>query len=809
MKKLNFRKITALAGSLLMTGATIGLASAAAYPAPFVSGGTANVAIVYGTGAGVSSLDLIQAGNIQTDLQSYMEGTSSGGSTVTGGDSYLLEKSSTKFNLGDYAGNVVSSSVTDDNLPTLLADGKYVDNDNDEFDYTQKIDLNNASLQLAMFDDNDYKEDSPTVGIKIANGANVMNYTLDFTDDPLWGDLGTSDLPIMGKNYYVLSTSSNNTITLLDSADDTILAEGESTTISGKEVSINFISSTEVILTVDGVNTNTLSEGETQKLSDGSYVGVKDILFDSKDTGISKVEFSIGNGKLVLTNNTDVEMNEESISDLGVVITTSTSATKLASVKIVWDAEDELFVTEDSEVSMPGFDAVKLTFGGLTYPAEETFSVEGDGTDSVVLKNFPLKDSTEDIDILYFNDTDYTIVGKDSQNQLVTSGNSSLKFDGDTDDWFAVSWNDSQDSESYLMRFTAFENTSGLQRADVQYRSNGAWADVKTNAQPGDSITLGNVEFTVSSLDKDSKEAVIHLNSTNSASFRTLYSKEGLMVSLPWVNRTQVTNQTATVACSDNAILSTIATGQLAYSVTLINGSDTSTTYTCENFPARYNILMNEEDRNGNLDGGNLINVSLSDDTNNEVSVTAVDMGAGEGSFSEVGQSTKVYRNFAYSELATEGIWDKSGDQYEIALTYHGDEVKGDVYVASPEATVTTTSGGASQLGDVLVKDSEVSSVATKNLIVVGGSCINSAAATLVGGAYCGAMFTENTGVGSGQFIIKGYSSSSLTSKMALLVAGYEAADTVNAATYLRNQKPDTSKEYMGTSATSAELVVA
>jgi hypothetical protein len=95
----------------------------------------------------------------------------------------------------------------------------------------------------------------------------------------------------------------------------------------------------------------------------------------------------------------------------------------------------------------------------------------------------------------------------------------------------------------------------------------------------------------------------------------------------------------------------------------------------------------------------------------------------------------------------------------------------------------------------MLVTDAEIASVATKNLVVVGGSCINTAAATLVGGAYCGAAWTEATGVGSGQFIVKGYADSSLTSRMALLVAGYEADDTTNAATYLRNKKPDTSGE--------------
>jgi hypothetical protein len=45
----------------------------------------------------------------------------------------------------------------------------------------------------------------------------------------------------------------------------------------------------------------------------------------------------------------------------------------------------------------------------------------------------------------------------------------------------------------------------------------------------------------------------------------------------------------------------------------------------------------------------------------------------------------------------------------------------------------------------------------------------------------------------------------------ALLVAGYEAADTTNAGTYLRTNTVDTSigKKYIGTSATSATLQVA
>jgi hypothetical protein len=148
-------------------------------------------------------------------------------------------------------------------------------------------------------------------------------------------------------------------------------------------------------------------------------------------------------------------------------------------------------------------------------------------------------------------------------------------------------------------------------------------------------------------------------------------------------------------------------------------------------------------------------------------------------------------------------------DQYSADISYPDEQVNAQVYIAEEGATITAGSSGqtATPLGEVLVKDSEVSSVSSKNLVIVGGSCINSAAATVLGGAYCGPSFTTATGVGSGQFLIKGYTGTSVTSKLALVVAGYDAADTVNAATYLRTQVVDTSKEYLGTSSTSATLV--
>ena len=74
--KINFKKIAALGAGILMTGMTLGVAAAANYPSPFVSGGSANAAIVYGAGAAAS--DVTAAGSIQDNLA-----TSVGGSSVS------------------------------------------------------------------------------------------------------------------------------------------------------------------------------------------------------------------------------------------------------------------------------------------------------------------------------------------------------------------------------------------------------------------------------------------------------------------------------------------------------------------------------------------------------------------------------------------------------------------------------------------------------------------------------------------------------------------------------------------------------
>jgi hypothetical protein len=125
-------------------------------------------------------------------------------------------------------------------------------------------------------------------------------------------------------------------------------------------------------------------------------------------------------------------------------------------------------------------------------------------------------------------------------------------------------------------------------------------------------------------------------------------------------------------------------------------------------------------------------------------------------------------------------------DQKSATITYPDEQVSAQVFIAEESAAITAGSVSSGAGGNiVVVKDSEVSSVSGKNLVVVGGSCINSVAAKILGSdsPVCGDDFSALTNVGAGQYLIQVVESPYNADKVAMLVAGYNAADTENAVT--------------------------
>ncbi|MEK6874112.1 MAG: hypothetical protein AABW91_04660, partial [Nanoarchaeota archaeon] len=212
-----------------------------------------------------------------------------------------------------------------------------------------------------------------------------------------------------------------------------------------------------------------------------------------------------------------------------------------------------------------------------------------------------------------------------------------------------------------------------------------------------------------------------------------------------------------------------------------------------------------------------IVNVEGAGTTSASVGISDVETTWGrDAQFDEIQMksATSIYKSsdFWGSIITTD---QSDTDSYSATISYPDEQVYAKLYIAENSAAITaggSAGGSGGSLGSVTVRDSEVASVSSKNLIVLGGSCINTVAATLLGNSspLCGADFTTKTGVGSGEYLVETFASPQSASKIATLVAGYNAADTTNAVKFLTTKSPatDSGKKYKGTTATDGAVVV-
>lgn len=804
--KFNFKKIVSVFASTVMLSSTLALAAAANAPAPFVQGGVANAAVVVGSSPLAADDAAAQVVKAYLDSQVTNSGSTST-STVTG-DSVQLGSGSDKFNLGDDTNDFLGGTLDDEDLSTVLAEGTYENDDGDEFDYKQTITL--PANALTHFVDDDLNDDErPVIGFDLASNAAILNYTLEFVKDADGGAASSSDefpdlsdtyIDIMGKNYYIsdveyVASGADVVVTLLDSANELILNKGEaqSITIGDKtyNAELTFVHSTNgVKLTVNGEDTGLLQAGNTKKLSDGTYVSILENLA-GEDADADSAKISIGTGKVELTNGAEVELNGELISDIDAyedqVVTawiTNSSATEIGTIVLQWTISDDNWVTSNRSLVLPGFNTVKWSMGSFVFSGSEETTID-DNSDSVRLST-TVKDGDVDFSILYANAavTSFAGLGEDSGKVLVTNATTTtpaVLLNESEDSYFVATWISGDDAESYVFQIGSITNSTSVNNSVTL--KNLANNENVVIGEIGDDEELGNVKLTVTTADDSAGTALITIDKSGSSG--TVYAdrlvtKTGLTIELPVQNSSIVTaganNQT-----NSNQI-----------------GLLSSGNYTA------FALRFQEENSDDQIASGGRFNVTVGIDSGDGTEPTAIGnittFDKEKGSDIDVGYHTSALST--YVEYTN-----PSGDDLnEVTLTYAGEETYAEVFVAEASATI---SGGSS--GILIVQDNEADMMSGKNLVVVGGSCINTVAATLLGSSspLCGSAWESATGAGAGSFVINSYA---YGGKIATLVAGYNQADTLNAANYLKNHASsvDTSdgKEYLGTNAETASLVV-
>jgi hypothetical protein len=791
--KFNFRKIASTAASVAMVGSTVALAAAVSWPGPFVDGGAANVAVVYGANA-----DLGAVTEITSSLSAALADQSSGGSgTPEGGDFVLLSKPSDELNLNNTLSGVFGTTVDDDDLADLLGPGVYENDENTEYDFDQKLTLG-SGLQVNFFADSDYEDKDPTVGVNMSGTHVVLNYTLNFIDQPesdvSGGDLvdfETTDLPILGRNYFVLDAdnATNFKFTLLDAANTGLVSEGETVNlVAGSttyEVSIVFIGSSEVKLDINGVVTNSLAEGGTQKLPDGSYVGIKDILVQDYSGGIKRVEFSIGTGKLELTGGSQVKLNDDTVNEITSYITKGTGASggkeRVSNIILEWKTDDDSFITGESELVMPGFEAIKFTANDFFREEEELTVVKNKGSDVMELTFESPKDGRITVPFLFANSSgEFENLSHTNMDSIAPIGESAtelvltsltlagLQFNDTVHDYLIASWNNTRDAESYVLRFSGFRQTDGINYTTTEKLTDSGWDSAcgEKSDSGGTSPTcdVGSLSLTLNSINSKSSTGGKYVNFTGNAgsAFHVLYTAGGLEIMMPYADYVTATEDGA------------------------INATDNATAHPAGHSSDTFFLFVTEEDKDGNLGLGARVNVTVNDQSDGDIEISSTSSPGAEQHKSLEDDDNLV--GMVESDLATE-FWryGSSTAQRHAELIYAGEQSYFEVFLSAPDVT---TGGGV--LGTVQVMDDELagSGMQTKNLLIVGGSCVNSAAASVldVPSPTCGAGWTSATGSGAGEWLIQSFANPWSSDKVATLVAGYEQGDTANGAEALTTQ---------------------
>jgi hypothetical protein len=458
---------------------------------------------------------------------------------------------------------------------------------------------------------------------------------------------------------------------------------------------------------------------------------------------------------------------------------------------LIWKSDRDTFLTEGNSIAIPELGDIGLAFGGLTFPESELISVDSGETLTLNMGNYDLPvmwyDSTAAIGAQLMGEEDNRLF---TATESLTYGDLGFNSTSNATVW----WNG------------VIINNTGAAHAGTSF-GNITINATALNVSEGQRFIVTNIDADLSDTDTLYYEvATIDIDDGNTwtVELEDLTGKGNDLTFSDTINDSEDNGDVTARVIGFNqnnasVVLVFESAGNTLTYANAVSEKGMVVTLPTNNSArgAGANITFREADREDDLNLGRSFQVNVSVSANNRLHVASHNLTA----FDEE-ESNDNFVGYVPSDFASKIMFDTSADEEDFSIEYYGDEVTGDVQVIAGGSV--STGGG---LGDVLVTDAEVSSVSTKNLVVVGGSCINSAAASLVGSAYCGSAWTSATGVGAGQFLIKGYSSSSITSRLALLVAGYEAADTTNAATYLRTQSVDTSRSYKGTSATQASLV--
>ncbi len=759
---MKFKKITAILSSMALVG---GIAMAAT-PVQFsVNGDSSGSALVVGDAA--ASSDMAAA----TDLAKSFVVTSNDNETavVTDGEVYELFTDSTELYLNDGL-DKARQILTRKEVPWLLEDGEF-----DGEEYTQKIEFSNdAKISYAKQPES---KSEPTIGVSLPTSSNDEIYTtvvtfkknIDFTSE----DSQNEKLNLFGEEYNVAIATDSDELVLYKSSEKVELSLYEdgaenikTVTIGGKAYTIELLFVDDDFAKVkvtdsEGVSdSKSVNEGSSKDIN-GVNIGVE---FSAESSRLAVADIVIGSDEIILKDGNKVKINDENIDGTKVEFETNDASNPVKALRTIkihnyQDDDDEDVIVKDGSFSDPVFKSFKVLFTGLNVPFDsddrEELVISQSDDDTMSLSMVDYFGNSETFDWYY----DGILADEDNEKIHVVEGARIYE------DQYVVVGNDEKgyllnlidldlDDTDYQDRVIVFQNVLDSNEEFEATVNSNTEAIVYVGGKRYD-ITYDADSLVLDYPDSNSGELIVY------PSIATENNGNIVLYEPLEINSTGLTLILPERANSQDFIIETTNASTTKLELNNSNGNA---------------ALIFYEDKDDEGDYGNIL-VEISG-TGDNVGVNDVDVSSDNSGLLRSEADDDIYSLVdiygTYVEL------DKTdSDSDSVTIKYAGEQTSAQVYLS--QSTTTLSYGEVSTEPMLIIKDNEIDSVKDRDLIIVGGSCINQVAASILGGNYCAEEFTGATGVAAGQALIKTVKSPYADDKIAMLVAGYNAEDTQRA----------------------------
>ncbi len=795
------KRLFAVGTGVIMLGATAMGAMAVdlkTYPDFFVKDGVFDGYMVVGEASAA------QDNMAMTDIAASMKYNKVGDATTTTveGDNWKVGTSAKKLemansNASTVAGenfNAVTSYIGEDELNALQG-GTYATGDN-EYDYEQFLYFDSADTQneIVKYSEND--ADTTADFLYVKNAAQIAKYKLGFTSQAQ-SDVTDADGTVVSTGAY-LDDFENTQITMLGKALDVVMArrvssakedsvklvlmtgstrdtitEGEEKTytLEGKDYKVKAIYTDldEVKFTVNGEATDKLKVGESKKLSDGREIGVSEILYQDYAGGVHSATFFLGANKMELR---DDEIQDDTVSDHDLIVGTTeidgahviikgtddNSTVKLTSIEINMTADDDYWVPANGKLSSviaANADEEEVLFTqnwdveymGLTTEDTHSIKLDTSGDRRYVLSFYDGGNNKVDMPLAYAVAQYNLSMGEEASSKaLVLAETTAIA----KDDYFVITGGTAAgDKKSFVLQYKGADDLD-KSSPKLKFKNLGNGETLEYSAattDPRATLNLGGYSFDV-----------------KNASDTALADDWTIFVEM---NDDGDTLEGTNVLIEDYfGAQFTVALGGLGNSTTEDQLNVTIETPNTDDYDTEAPMPLV---------------LRVTSDNNIEVSSS---LGAPSGTTNSLlkpeGESDVAY---GYTTMGGKVTWKTPSSAPEtLEYGYPKSQVLPQVYVTSGAVTSTSSAGGvatAVAVVDATKLDSEIADATAQNLLVIGGPCVNSVAASLLGNpATCTEGFT------AGKARIKLFENSG---KVAMLVAGYTGEDTRTAGRIVAN----------------------